>query len=116
MSTADRQVAHPTQVEDRPPHLNPSYYHAAPLVLTDEMRRMIAGAVGELDPKQLAIVRTLTPAERYEQAISMISLAEEVGAFRLRHRQPQLSEEEALRIVRSGVINYYRQKHDHQAT
>jgi hypothetical protein len=74
---------------------------------------MIAGAVGELDLAQLAIIRTLTPAERFEQAVSMIALAEEAGAFRLRHRQPQLSEEEALRIVRSGVVKYYRKQRDH---
>lgn len=63
-------------------------------------RAQIAGAVAELDSQQIAISRRLTPAQRVEQAISMIELAEQVAAYRLRQRQPELSELEALRTVR----------------
>jgi len=61
----------------------------------------IAGAVAEVDPRQIAIFRRLTPAQRVEQAVSMMELAEQVAAYRLRQRHPELSEIEALRAVRS---------------
>ena len=32
---------------------NPSYHHKTPLVVTEEMRREIAGAVAEIDLAQL---------------------------------------------------------------
>ncbi len=69
------------------------------------MRRLLAGAVAEVDPRQIAMSRHLTPAQRFQQAVSMIDLAERVGAYRLRQRRPDLGEIEALRIVRSQNIN-----------
>lgn len=69
--------------------------------LDEQTRRLIAGAVAELDPRQIAITRRLTPAQRFQQGVSMIRLAEQVGAYRLRQRRPELTEVEALRIVRS---------------
>ena len=68
----------------------------------EHWRRLIAGAVAEVDPAQMAISRKLTAAQRFEQGVSMIRLAEQVGAFRLRLRKPELSEQEALRLIRSG--------------
>jgi len=68
--------------------------------LDDHSRRLIAGAVAEIDPVQMAISRKLTAAQRFEQGVSMIRLAEQVGAFRLRLRKPELSEQEALRLIR----------------
>ncbi len=75
------------------------------LRLTEHMRRLLAGAVAEVDPRQIAMSRHLTPAQRFQQAVSMIDLAERVGAYRLRQRRPDLGEIEALRIVRSQNIN-----------
>lgn len=88
---------------------NPSYYRSTPLVLTDEMCRQIAGAVAEIDLAQVAIMKKLTPAERVRQALSLIAVAQQVSAYRLRQRDPQLTESEALRIVRGGgIIEYER--------
>ena len=81
--------------------------HNKPLVVTEKMRRQIRGAVAEIDLAQMAILRHMTPAERVRQAADMIDAAERVGVFRLRQRQPELSPEEALRIVRGGLLNYY---------
>lgn len=67
------------------------------------LQAQIAGAVAEVDPRQIAIVRRLTPAQRVEQAVSMIELAEQVAAYRLRQHHPELSELEALRTVRMRV-------------
>lgn len=85
---------------------NPSYHRREPLIVTDRMRRQIAGAVAEIDLEQVGRTRQLTPAQRVRQAASMIDAAERAGAYRLRLRQPELSEDEALRIVRSGLLAY----------
>lgn len=79
-------------------------------IVTERMRRQIAGAIAELDPKQLAITKRLTPAERVQQAASMIDAAERAGVHQLRQREPDLEELEALRIVRGGLIAYYKNK------
>jgi hypothetical protein len=67
----------------------------------EDTRRLIAGAIAELDLEQIAVTRRLTPAQRFQEGFSMIRLAEQVGAYRLRLRQPELSQAEALRIIRS---------------
>jgi hypothetical protein len=81
-----------------------------PLVVTDKVRREIAGAVAEVDPVVMIRNRDFTPAERVQQAISMIEAAERVGVLRLRQREPHLSEDEAYRIIRGGLLNYYRKQ------
>jgi DNA-binding MurR/RpiR family transcriptional regulator len=78
----------------------------ASLVVTDKMRRQIAAAVAEIDLQQMAYLRQLTPAERVQRAASMIDAAERVGVYRLRQRQPELSEGEAYQIIRGGLLNY----------
>ncbi len=86
----------------------PSAEH--PVILTDKMRREIAGAVAEIDLAQIAYLRKLTPTERTRIAADLIDSVERVGAFRLRQREPHLSEAEAYRIIRGGLLNYYRQQ------
>lgn len=75
-----------------------------PLVIDDRIKRMIAGAVAEIDPVQIKLSRTLTPAQRFGQMLSMIKCMESIAVYRLRAREPELSEIEALRIVRSGEM------------
>lgn len=70
-----------------------------------QMRQLISGAVAEVDPRQISISRHLTPAQRFQQAISMIELAEQVAAYRLRQRRPEFSGVEALRIIRSRDVD-----------
>ena len=67
-----------------------------------DLSALIAGAITELDLLQIEITRRLTPAQRGQEGLSMIRLAEQVGAYRLPKRRPELSEAEALRIVRSA--------------
>jgi DNA-binding MurR/RpiR family transcriptional regulator len=80
------------------------------IVVTEKMRRQIAGAVAEIDLAQIEFVRRMTPAERVHRAADMIESAERVGIYRLRHRHPELSEDEALRIMRGGLLEYYRKR------
>lgn len=93
---------------------NPSYRRKKPFVITDAIRQEIAGAVAEIDLAQMAIVAKLTPAQRVQMAASMIDACERAGVQRLRRQQPELSEEEAYRIVRGGLLNYYRDRRQWQ--
>lgn len=95
---------------------NPNYQHKKPLVVTEEMRREIAGAVAEIDLAQLEILRRMTPAQRVRMAASMIADGERVAVFRLRQREPALSEAEAYRIVRTGLLEYERKKRRWETT
>lgn len=95
---------------------NPSYQHKKPLVVTEEMRREIAGAVAEIDLTQMEMLRRMTPAQRVRMAASMIADVERVAVHRLRQREPQVSEEEAYRIVRTGLLEYERRKRRWETT
>lgn len=79
---------------------------AQPLVIDERIKRMIAGAVAEIDPVQATLARTMTPAQRVWQALSMIRTAERVSAFRLRQKQPELSEDEAVLAVRQRGLAF----------
>lgn len=69
-------------------------------------RRMLR-ALAEVDPAQIAILRKLSSQERYAQGFSLIDAAERAGAYRLRVRQPHLSEEQALYLARQGKVLPY---------
>lgn len=88
--------------------LQPEEFSVTAQTLPDlpaDWRQVIAGAVAELDLRQIEISRRLTPAQRVAQALSMIELAEEVAAYRLRQQKPELTELEALRIVRKRLYD-----------
>lgn len=78
----------------------PSPKPRPPFVVDARIRRMIAGAVAEIDLAQIAMLRQLTPAERFQQAVAMIGAAERVAAYRLQQRQPNLTSDLALLAVR----------------
>ncbi len=80
-----------------------------PFVVDERIRKMIAGAVAEVDPAQIAVLRRLTPAERCRQAIAMIEGAERVAAYRARHRQPELTESQAIVTVRQRALTFREQ-------
>jgi len=70
------------------------------LVSNKKTDRQITSAIAEVDRAQMAITRKLTPAQRFQQMVSMIDFAEGVAAYRLRLRQSHLSKAEALKIIR----------------
>jgi len=74
------------------------------VALSERQRQQIAGAVAEVDNAQIAASRHLTIPQKMAQAFSMIQLAEEVSSYRLRKRQPELSNAIALQIVRKADI------------
>lgn len=82
----------------------PSYRRKEPFVLDKRAKQIIKGAVAKIDLRQIAILRKLTIAQRVQQATSMIRAAEQIGVYRLRQREPELSEQEAFYIIRSGTL------------
>lgn len=90
--------------QDISKHVGPSYQRPETFMVDERIEQMIAGAVAEIDPKQMAVLRRLTPAQRFQQAASMVRFAEKVSAYRLRLREPDLSENDAYRIIRSGSL------------
>jgi len=46
------------------------------------MDRAVQGAVTEVDPRQMAVTRRLTPAQRAQQGLSLTNLAHSVVRYR----------------------------------
>jgi hypothetical protein len=63
------------------------YYLKGEGELGQRVTRQIQGAVAEVDPKQVAVTRTLTPAERAQQGLSITNLAHQVTSFRKAQRE-----------------------------
>jgi len=81
-----------------------TYYIKGRPLLDEQLQKLIAGAIAEVDQNQIAISRRLTPAQQFRQGISMTRLAEQVASYRLLQRQPHLSPKESRRIVRERSI------------
>jgi hypothetical protein len=92
------QAGHRLVYSSQPPRKG--YYVEGRPLLYEGLQRLIAGAAAEVDPRQIAVSRHLTPAQQFQQGLSMTRLAEQVAAYRLRQRQPHLSEEQARRLIR----------------
>lgn len=60
----------------------PGYYLKGEDRLEQQVARQIEGAVLEVDPKQAAITRRLSPAERAQQGLSITHLAHQATTFR----------------------------------
>jgi hypothetical protein len=71
-------------------------------VLDEGLVRLIAGAVAEVDPAQIAISRRLTPAQRVQQALSLTKMVEQVTVQQLCQQHPDLSAQDAQWLVRSN--------------
>ncbi len=58
------------------------YYLRGEGELSQELYKKIKGAVDEIDPKQVAVTRRLTPAQRVQQGCSITDLAHSVVRYR----------------------------------
>jgi hypothetical protein len=67
----------------------PGYYLKGEEALGAEVARQIQGAVAEVDPRQTAVTRRLTPAERAQQGLSITHLAHRVTSFRETQREKE---------------------------
>jgi len=82
-------------------HGTKGYYVEGRTRLDERLQHLIAGAVAEIDPRQIAIYRRLSPAERFYQGISLIKGAEQIAAYRLRQQFPHLTEAEIYQWLRA---------------
>jgi len=76
------------------------------VALSERQKRQIAGAVAEVDDAQIAIWREMPTARRAQLALSMIHAGERVGTYRLRLRQPGMSQAQALFHIRKAPFNW----------
>lgn len=58
---------------------SPGYYLAAEAPLHPDLRNEIAGAVKEIDQRQIEVYKRLSPAQKFYQACSIINLARKVS-------------------------------------
>lgn len=58
------------------------YYLRGEGEIGQAVERQIKGAVDKIDPRQVEVTRTLSPAQRVQQGISITNLAHEVTAYR----------------------------------
>jgi hypothetical protein len=75
-------------------------------MISEQMKKLIVGSVTEVDPQQIMFLRQLTRPQRFQQALSMIRLAEQVAAYRLMKRKPALSEAQAKYTIRERQRDY----------
>lgn len=73
--------------------------------LTNKQERKIAGALRDIDPAQISVTRNLTTAQRTQQGLSMIRIAEEVVSYRIGLRRPELTEGMSLGLARKAVVD-----------
>ena len=73
--------------------------------LTCKQEREIAGALREVDPAQVSVSRELSAAQRLQQGLSMIRVAEGVASYRLRILRPELTEEMSLGLARKAALD-----------
>lgn len=91
----------------------PGYHPREPVLLTERMRQQIARAVRALDRTRTATFRQITAARRAALALGLVQAAQRAEAQRLRRRDPELSEQEARRIVRGmGMAAYERMRRE----
>jgi hypothetical protein len=77
----------------------PGYYLRDQPRLHPDLGRVLDGSVAEVDPAQIAIYRCLEPSTRFRQGCSISDTARQAVAYRLRQRRPELSPDEAVRLV-----------------
>ena len=77
----------------------PGYYLRRQPAVEPEVAAVLAGAVSEVDPAQIAVLKRHTFAQRFRQGCSVSRLARCTAANRLQQRYPQLSRVEAQRRV-----------------
>lgn len=89
----------------------PRCYPTQPVAVTERMAHQIKWAVREVDPAQVATTIHLNHGQLVRQALSLIDVAQEAAAYHMHRRFPELSQPEALRVLRSvGLIGYLRQR------
>jgi hypothetical protein len=73
----------------------PGYYLLGQPALSRELTEILEHSVAEVDPMQIRIFRQMIPAERFRLGCSISDTARQVVAYRIRLRNPELTQAEA---------------------
>ena len=79
------------------------YFQGRPL-LDPVLEKKMIFSMREVDPEQMVLARKLSIQDRFAIGFAMIRSAERAGVYRLRSRNHNLSEEEALQMVRQAKV------------
>jgi hypothetical protein len=71
------------------------YYLQNQPAVSEELSRALESSFREVDPAQIMILRQMPPAERFQRGCSISDTARMAVAYRIRQRNPRLSEAEA---------------------
>lgn len=67
--------------------------------VTVELSTILEGSVAEVDPAQVAVLKRLSFKQRFQQGCDISNLARQVVAYRIRQRNPHLSQSDAQRMA-----------------
>ena len=77
----------------------PGYYLRGEPPINTELSTILEGSLAEVDPAQVAVLKRLSFKQRFQQGCAISNLARQVVAYRIRQRNPHLSQSEALRMA-----------------
>jgi hypothetical protein len=80
-------------------HARPGYYLAGQPPLSAEIVQSLHGSMEEVDPRQIAIYRQLSAAERFRQGCAISDTARRVVAYRIQQEHPEMDAFEANRLA-----------------
>lgn len=75
------------------------YYLKGQPALSPEFQQMIKSSAGEVDPRQMDIYESLSPADRFRQGCVISDTARKVVAYRIQQENPNLTFQEANRMA-----------------
>lgn len=77
----------------------PGYYLSEQPAISEDLAKILASSVNEVDPRQIDIYKKLSFRQRFLKGCSISKLACQVAANRLRQQNPRLGMDEAQRII-----------------
>lgn len=73
----------------------PGYYLKNQPTISEELADILRNTAAEVDPNQIAVLRRLSPAQRFQLGCSVSDAARQVVAYRIRQQQPELTPSQA---------------------
>jgi hypothetical protein len=82
------------------------YYLQGQPAISEELAEILRRSAAEVDPAQIAIFRRMTPGERFRLGCSVTDAALNAVAYRIRQRQPGISQAEAYKLALQAGYRY----------
>lgn len=74
---------------------HPGYYLEGQPAVSEELAEILRKTAAQVDPNQIAVLRRLSPAQRFRLGCSVSDAARKVVAYRIRQRHPELTPDQA---------------------